>query len=107
MNIFKWLFGSRKHQPNTIEGSKDPKDYKKDKLSTGWEHDDHYCSRCNCSTGHNEFMTDTCNSCGNFHTQHNSGRNFRKIYIDGQWKYQIRYEDGREEIRKEWYKAEN
>lgn len=105
MNILKMLFGSRKAALNkpVVSGSKDPKDYTKDKLSTGWESDNTYCNVCMKSTGHNEFMSDICNSCGNFNTQIRFGRSYRKIYIDGAWKYQVRYKNGTEEIREGWY----
>jgi hypothetical protein len=75
-------------------GSKDPNDYKKDSLSTDWESDDHYCSICKRSTKHNEYMSDICNGCGGFNTQVRYGRCFRKIYIDGKWRIQIKYRNG-------------
>jgi hypothetical protein len=98
MNLFKRIFWY-----NQELGSKDPKDYAKDKLSTGWQSDINHCNVCKKSTGHNEFMSDICNSCGSFNTQVAMGRTYRKIYIDGKWKYQIRYRNGVEEIREEWY----
>ena len=96
MNLFEIFFGKKKQ-------SKDPKDYTKCKLSTEWVGDHHYCKVCLKSTGSNEYLSDICNGCGGFNTQVSYGRSFRKIYIDGEWKYQIRYKDGREEIRKDWY----
>jgi len=84
--------------------SKDPKDYTKCKLSTGWESDRIYCSACKKSTGHNEYMSDICNGCGSFNTQIRFGRSYRKIYIDGKWKFQIKYKNSEnDEIREEWY----
>lgn len=105
MNLLTWLFGDRDSGLKKPRGcrSKDPKDYTKDELSTGWKGDAMYCTACNKSTGHNEFMSDICNSCGSFHTQKHYGRSYRKIYIDGSWKYQVRYKDGTEEIREVWY----
>lgn len=105
MNWIKKIFRKRYTElsKHAFSGSKDPKDYKEDKLSTGWKSDNIYCSACMKSTGHNEFMSDICNGCGNFNTQIRFGRSYRKIYIDGEWKYQVRYRSGTEEIRKEWY----
>ncbi len=113
MNIFKLLFGAKKPKlsddiPKPLKEpqaprSKDPKDYTECNLSTGWKSDEHYCNECMKSTGHNEYMADICNGCGSFNTQVWYGRSYRKIYYVGKWKYQIRYKDGREEIRNEWY----
>jgi hypothetical protein len=84
--------------------SKDPKDYTKCRLSTNWHSDDHYCSACRRSTGHNEYMSDICNGCGSFKTQELYGRSYRQIYIDGKWKYQIKYKNGADdEIIEKWY----
>ncbi len=83
--------------------SKDPKDYTLDKLSTPWKVDSQFCKFCRKSTSHSEYMSDICNGCGSFNTQSSNGRSYRKIYIDGEWKYQVRYKNGNEEIRKEWY----
>lgn len=100
IRIFNLIFGF----PNTTKlGDKDPKDYKKCKLSTEWKSDDLYCSRCKCSTGHNEFMSDICNSCGGFDTQVRYGRTFRKIHTGGKWVYQVKYKRGHEEIIDKWY----
>jgi hypothetical protein len=107
MNFLKKLFGKKNYK--TEEGnsknnvSKDPSDYKKDDLSTDWMSDGRYCNECKKSTSHNEYMSDICNSCGNFNTQIRYGRSYRKIYIDGKWKYQVRYRNGDEEIRDSWY----
>ena len=98
MNLLEILFGRKKPLQ-----SKDPKDYTKDKLSTDWESDNTYCNVCKKSTEHEEFMSDICNGCGSFNTQIRFGRSYRKIYIDGSWKYQVRYKNGTEEIREEWY----
>jgi hypothetical protein len=103
MNWIKRLFGKIVGNGQTIQESKDPKDYMKTSLSTTWEADDRYCEKCDKSTSHSEFMSDICNSCGSFNTQIRFGRSYRKIKIDGKWKYQIRYKTGREEIRDGWY----
>lgn len=87
-------------------GNKDPKDYKKCKFSTEWLADKIYCTKCKCSTGHNEYMSDICNNCGTFNTQKKYGRSYRKIMVHGVWKYQVRYKDGTEEIREKWYTNE-
>lgn len=105
MSILEWLFGASKPTLNKpiVSGSKDPKDYTKTDLSTTWKADHVYCDVCMKSTGHNEFMSGICNNCGNFNTQIRYGRSYRKIYIDGAWKYQVRYKNGTEEIREKWY----
>jgi len=94
----KWLFNETE-----IVGSKNPSDYKQCKLSTGWSPDDHHCTSCMKSTEHREYMSGICNGCGSFKTQVRFERSWRKIFIDGEWKYQIKYKDGTEEIRKWWY----
>jgi hypothetical protein len=91
---------SEKSVPN---GNKNPEDYTKDELSTNWKSDRNYCENCMKSTDHNEYMSDICNSCGSFNTQVHFGRSYRRIVIDGSWNYQIRYRDGKEEIRENWY----
>lgn len=102
MKILKWLFGIEDDAPaNSV--SKDPKDYKKDELSTHWMGESTYCSVCKKSTDHDEWMSAICNGCGSFNTQIRFGRSYRKIYIDGSWKYQIRYQNGDEEIIDKWY----
>lgn len=90
-------------KPPKLTKAKDPTDYTKDSLSTGWKTDDRYCTKCLKSTNHDEFMSDICNNCGSFNTQVRYCRVYRKIYIDGAWKYQVRYKDGHEEIREDWY----
>lgn len=99
------MFGKKKvsSENDHIITSKDPKDYTKTELSTDWEADKHHCTACNKSTGHNEYMSDICSGCGKFNTQVRFQRSFRKIYIAGSWKYQVRYKDGTEEIRAKWY----
>jgi hypothetical protein len=104
MNLLQRLF--RRQKTDTTEcskGSKDPSDYKKDDLSTEWHSENHYCTKCLKTTGHNEFMADICNGCGSFNTQERYQRVYRKIFIDGKWKYQVRYIDGKEEIIEKWY----
>lgn len=86
-----------------IDGDKDPKDYTKSKLSTEWQTEDYYCYHCKKSTGHSEYMSDICNSCGSFSTQVRFGRVYRKIYLNGKWRFQVRYKDDREEIIDNWY----
>ncbi len=105
MSLFKLLFGiSKTSRKPKVAGSKDPNDHKKCALSTGWKLDDHYCSNCKKSTGHNEYITHCCNNCGEFGTQVRSGRTYRKIFIDDKWKYQIRYKrNNDEEIIEKWY----
>lgn len=85
-----------------VKASKDPNDYTKDDLSTDWYGDDHYCNKCKKSTSHNEYMSSICNTCGSFDKQIVYGRSYRKIYIDGRWKYQVRYKNGFNEIRDNW-----
>lgn len=99
------LFNNRKLQCNipVVRRSKDPKDYTKCDLSTEWESDNTYCKKCMKSTGHKAYMSDICNGCGSFNTQVRFGRSYRKIKIDGEWKYQIRYRNGDEEVRDDWY----
>jgi hypothetical protein len=98
MRLLKWLKSKM-----FLQGSKDPEDYTKTELSTNWETDSYHCSTCLNSTSHNEYMASVCNSCGNFNTQVLYGRSYRKIFIDGKWKYQIRYKKSHEEIRDTWY----
>jgi len=102
IKIIKGLF-NKKSADKKLIGNKDPKDYKKCDLSTDWEIDTYYCVKCKNSTTHREFMSSACNSCGHFGHQTMYGRSYRKIYIDGVWKYQIRYKNGEEEIRDGWY----
>ncbi len=107
--FLKKIFGSNKSNESIVGTEKmikekDPKDYKKCNLSTEWEADDHHCKNCKCSTGHNEWMSDICNSCGSFDTQVRYDRSYRKIFYGGKWMYQVRYRDGKEEIIKNWYK---
>ena len=99
MELLKRLFGVTP----IIAENKDPKDYKKCKLSTNWGSDDHYCNVCKKSTTTNEYLSAICNGCGSFNTQVRFGRSYRKIYINGMWKYQIRYKEGTEEMREGWY----
>lgn len=82
---------------------KDPTDYTKSWSSTHWSYDAHYCSACKCTTGHAEYMSDICNHCGSFRTQVLHGRSYRKIKLDGKWKYQVKYRNGNEDIIDKWY----
>lgn len=97
MNIFKRLFFKK-----TLK-NKNPDDYTKCESSTDWQSDNMHCGKCLKSTSHSEYISDICNGCGSFNTQVSFGRSYRKIYVDGVWKYQIRYKNGRKEIRNEWY----
>jgi len=111
---FIFSFRSKKDtvssEPDTKRNKKpklpdhDPKDYRKSDSSTDWSFDAHYCNDCRCSTGHQEFMSDVCRSCGGFKTQFNSGRSWRRIVQNGKWVFQVKYQDGTEEIIKEWFK---
>lgn len=83
--------------------SKDPKDYKKTEHSTDWSVDRYYCKKCKKSNGTQELMSGVCTGCGSFKTMQGIGRSYRKIYTNGAWKYQVRYESGEEEIVDEWY----
>ncbi|AGO47464.1 hypothetical protein Phi19:3_gp060 [Cellulophaga phage phi19:3] len=103
MNFIKRLFEKKETTNTNINKSKDPSDYKKCSLSSEWYSDNHYCTKCKKSTGHNEYMSDICNGCGSFDTQKRFGRSYRKIMIEGKWKYQVRYKNGNEEIIDKWY----
>ena len=94
----------KEKKDNVVKNEKDPNDYKNCSLSTNWEIEEHYCTNCKKTTTHNEFMSDICCGCGSFKTQKLYGRTYRKIYIDGKWKYQIKYKKkGNMEIIEEWY----
>jgi len=107
MNLIKIIFGKKVKEKqcaiDSVRHSKDPNDYKKCSLSTEWKSDDTHCTKCKKSTGHNEYMSDICNGCGSFNTQVRFGRSYRKIKVDGKWKYQVRYRNGDEEIIDKWY----
>ena len=115
INLFNKIFRSKKSNKDTspdnstattttnITGSKDPNDYTLNDLSTAWISEDHYCVKCKKSTGHNEYMSDICNSCGSWNTQKRYGRVYRQILINGVWKFQIKYKEGHEEIRDDWF----
>lgn len=81
-----------------------PKDYTLSESSTEWLSERSYCKKCSCTTAHNEFMSDICNTCGSFNTQERMGRSYRTIWYQGKWQYQVRYREGKEEIIEEWYK---
>jgi hypothetical protein len=86
-----------------INHNKDPMDYKKCSLSTDWDIDPHHCTKCQKSTSHREYISDVCNSCGSFDTQVLHGRSYRKIKEHGEWRYQVRYRNGVQEIMDTWY----
>ena len=105
MNLIKKIIGffKCKKKPICPNGNKDISDYREDGLSTGWHPDDRHCEKCKKSTSHNEYMSDICNSCGGFNTQVRFGRAYRKVYIDGVWKYHVKYKSGHEEVINKWY----
>jgi len=78
--------------------SKDPNDLTLTKLSKPWIGDRRYCSICKKSTGHYEYMSGICNSCGSFESQVIYGRSYRKIKINGKWKVQYKYRNGDTEV---------
>lgn len=92
------MFNLFKRPKPTEKRSKDPNDFTLTSLSTSWETSHSYCRKCNSETGHREFMAQVCNSCGEFNNIDLRGRSFRKIYIDGKWKYQYKYRNGKTEI---------
>jgi hypothetical protein len=109
MFLFGWYFSvhlaplfHKKEKPNDLVGSKDPNDFTKTNLSTNWKTVSVYCKKCKSDGSHNEFMADVCNSCGSFFTMKLNGKSWRKIYIDGKWKYQVKYANGSIEIKDEY-----
>ena len=79
-------------RPEKPKGNKDPDDFTLCSLSTPWQIDEHYCSRCKCSTGHQEYLSGACNQCGAFGTQELCNRSWRKIWYEGKWQFQVRYQ---------------
>ena len=74
---------------------KDPLDFTLTKSSTAWDTED-YCHKCFSGLCHEEFMSDICNSCGQFNDLSFSRfkkRTFRKIYTPNGWVTQRRYSD--------------
>lgn len=106
VKLFKYLFKSKQQRFDIrfAGKSKDPNDYTKCELSTGWKVDHYYCTKCKKSSDHDEYISSICNVCGSFCTIESLGRTYRKIYIDGKWKYQIKYRGVKpDEIREGWY----
>lgn len=93
---------SKKQLPEILP-EKDPLDFSLTSSSTEWKLDQHHCKECKASVGHEEYMSDVCNTCGSFKCMDLMGRIYRKIFIDGKWKYQIKYRNGDMEIIDKWY----
>lgn len=92
-----WSIFSKKKEKiskNTLV-DKDPDDFTLCSSSTAWVIDKHYCANCKCSTGHQEYMSEVCNQCGAFDTQHLMERSYRQIWYKGKWQYQVRYKEDR------------
>lgn len=90
--------------PNNVpKKEQDLADYRKSETSSEWLAESHCCINCKCTTTHNEFMSDICNSCGKFNTQKRYERSYRKVFYGGKVQYQVRYRDGREEVIEKWY----
>lgn len=71
---------------------KDSNDYTLTKNSTEWSTDSHFCKRCESTTGHEEYMANICNNCGNMEIQ-GRYRAYRKIVQNGKWVYQYKYQN--------------
>lgn len=95
---FIYAFGYTFKVVKTTEiEEKDPADYSKSVSSTHWVSERYYCRHCKSEATQSEYMSDICSSCGEFRGVIHSGRSYRKIYIDGKWKYQYKYKDNKSE----------
>ncbi len=83
----------------TPSKEKDPNDYTLTESSTVWG-TDRFCSTCKATTGHREYMSQVCNTCG---TISNTiipfdYRSYRQIYKDKKWVWQYKYVNNKFEI---------
>jgi hypothetical protein len=97
----KWFNFLKKFKEPLKE--KDPNDFTKCKSSTNWNVENSYCTSCKCTGSHSEYMSDVCNTCGQFDTIVLYGRSYRKIYYQSKWQYQIKYKNGKIELRENWF----
>jgi predicted RNA-binding Zn-ribbon protein involved in translation (DUF1610 family) len=98
LNSFLCIFG-----PYVPKHEKDPSDYTLTDSSTRWSTDKYYCTGCKKSVRFDDYLDDLCPYCGRTHIE-SKGRDWRKIYIDSAWKYQVKYRKTKQtEIINEWY----
>jgi hypothetical protein len=63
-------------------------------IASEWWHEN-FCLHCKAKTGHEEFMTNICLTCGTYSERNCMGyRASRRYMKDGAWVIQHRYESG-------------
>jgi len=75
--------------------AKDPMDWRLTKNSKKWDVE-YYCSLCKSATGHEEFMSYICNSCGG-HGNTRERRSYRSIWDGSKWVTQEKYGNGEDD----------
>jgi hypothetical protein len=69
-------------------------DLKASDTASEWWHE-HYCNHCKSKTGHEEFMTNICLSCGTYSERNCwEDRASRRYYNGSEWVIQHRYKNG-------------
>lgn len=71
--------------------SKNITDAKSDILSTSWDTISQGCSSCESYCGHQEYMADACNNCGEHGTVERFLYSYRYVFHEGEWKEQRKY----------------